>query len=207
MNVRLKAEDLRSELTTWDHSLPGPVLLVACGGTALTLYGHKESTKDVDFIVPVEHEYLRFRKVLLDLGYREGATGYGFGHPSKPWIIEICCGQTIFNLCDLLDPLQQEGSHRVMLKLEKITVGCLNPEDLIISKIFRGTQVDVDDSLIMITAEKVLLESLTKRYIETAGYNVNPQKCKTNFGYLIAELELKNFDVRITKELMEKWTP
>lgn len=207
MNVRLNSSDLQTELKSWDDAVPGPVLLVACGGTALTLYGYKESTKDVDFIVPVASEYTRITSVLKKLGYIEGGTAYGFRHPINPWIIELSCGQSIFNLCELLDPLQEKENHRVMQQLKRITVACLNPMDLVISKIFRGTQVDVDDSLIMIRSETIDLKSLTERYIETAGYDTNPTKCKTNLGFLVSDLELYGFDVNIMKELMDKWTP
>ena len=51
--------ELLSTLKEWDRLMPSraKIHLIACGGTALTLLGYKESTKDVDFIVPVEKEY------------------------------------------------------------------------------------------------------------------------------------------------------
>ena len=51
--------ELLSTLKEWDKLMPSrtKIHLIACGGTALTLLGYKESTKDVDFIVPVEKEY------------------------------------------------------------------------------------------------------------------------------------------------------
>jgi hypothetical protein len=54
MNYRLNKNDLLSTLELWDSLIAGrgKIHLIACGGTALTLLGFKESTKDVDFLVP-----------------------------------------------------------------------------------------------------------------------------------------------------------
>ncbi len=49
--------------------------LIACGGTAMTLQDIKESTKDVDFIVPVEKEYKYLVRMLKDLGYQQNHRG------------------------------------------------------------------------------------------------------------------------------------
>ena len=53
-----------------------PAQLIACGGTALTLLELKESTKDVDFVVPVVTEYEKLVKFLNTIGYqsKSGAT-------------------------------------------------------------------------------------------------------------------------------------
>jgi len=39
-------------LSIWDSYLRKKVHLIACGGTALTLMTIKESTKDIDLIIP-----------------------------------------------------------------------------------------------------------------------------------------------------------
>ena len=62
MEYRVTADELRQTLASWDALFPGrgKIRLVACGGTALSLLGYKESTKDVDFLVPNEQEYKHF---------------------------------------------------------------------------------------------------------------------------------------------------
>src|SRR5271170_6283618 len=184
---RLTNEDLQEALTTWDKLLKRRVLVVACGGTALTLYGYKESTKDVDFLVPVPEHYDNILRVVKALGYTE-ATGNSYKHPDQPWLFELFRGQTIFQT-ELLEPVQEEGKHRVIKEYEWLVLSCLNPEDLIISKMFRGTMVDVQDSIVMIKSEQIDLVALADRYRETAGYYYNPGTCKKNLEYLITELE------------------
>ena len=202
---RLQITHLLEVLQTWDAKLRRPVLLVACGGTALTLYGHKESTKDVDFLIPIPDDYAQIIKVISSLGYRR-ATGFGYRHPEQPWIFDLYSGQTIFET-SLLDPIQDVGNRRVVKSFKHITLACLTPFDLIISKMFRGTAVDVDDSVTMIRSEDLDLAQLAKRYRETADYYVNPAKCKLNLQYLIRALQEKGIKATALKKMSKKWIP
>ena len=63
MEYRLNRDTLLDVLGQWNAFVRRKVHLIACGGTALTLLGVKESTKDVDFMVPVESEYRYFECV------------------------------------------------------------------------------------------------------------------------------------------------
>ena len=54
---RLGSAELLDTLDNWESLMNFRVHLIACGGTALTLLNIKESTKDIDFIVPVTNEY------------------------------------------------------------------------------------------------------------------------------------------------------
>ena len=58
----------------------------------------------------------------------------------------------------------------------KIYLGVLNPSDLIIAKLFRGTHVDFQDCLILVQREKVDFSRLEKRYRETAKYDVGEDR-------------------------------
>ena len=59
MDYRVLADELTETLGAWDELIPGreKIRMIACGGTALTLLGYKESTKDVDFLLPDKGEY------------------------------------------------------------------------------------------------------------------------------------------------------
>ena len=54
MDNRISKQGLLDTLSGWNGFLKKKVHLIACGGTAMTLIGVKASTKDVDFVVPVE---------------------------------------------------------------------------------------------------------------------------------------------------------
>jgi len=67
---RISGIDLLDTLENWDSLMNFRVRLIACGGTALTLLNIKESTKDIDLIVPEKNEYDKLIKFLKALNYR-----------------------------------------------------------------------------------------------------------------------------------------
>jgi hypothetical protein len=77
MRFRLTKRDLFDTLDVWDSNLKQKIFVAACGGTALTIYGHKESTKDVDFLVPDPSHFKTLVAMLKKLGYTQ-ATGNGY---------------------------------------------------------------------------------------------------------------------------------
>ena len=202
---RLTLEHLFEVLEEWDAALSRRVLVVACGGTALTLYGYKDSTKDVDFLVPVDSQFKTLLSTLQKLRYQRG-TGFAYKHPNNPWLFDLYGGQTVFQT-SLLDPIHLPENHRLIREFKRLRLACLTPPDLIISKMFRGTMTDVDDSLIMLKAEKLDMARFTERFIETAGYYYNPLSCKKNLHYLILEMEAHRLDTSCMREMSEKWNP
>jgi hypothetical protein len=139
-NFRLNEEDLLTSLESWDAALESTCLLVACGGTALTLQGYKVTTKDVDFLVPDDDDLREILRTIQDLGYVR-ATGHGYRHPTKPWIFDLFRGQRVFQT-DLLDSVHEPSKHKVIKDYGKLLLAALNSDDLIISKMFRGDQSD-----------------------------------------------------------------
>lgn len=66
----INRSQLFEELEAWNDFLRKRVHLIACGGTSMTLMGIKESTKDIDFIVPVIEEYNYLTSILKQIGYK-----------------------------------------------------------------------------------------------------------------------------------------
>ena len=77
MEYRLSKKDLMNTLSQWNGFLKKKVHLIACGGTAMTLLGVKDSTKDIDFMVPNESEYRYLISILKQLEYVQ-TTGSGW---------------------------------------------------------------------------------------------------------------------------------
>ncbi len=88
-----------------------------------------------------------------------------------------------------------------------LVLACLNPDDLIISKMFRGTLVDVQDSIVMIKSARLDLKALAVRYKSTAEYCFNPSECKKNLDYLTDELERQELDASDLREISDSWIP
>jgi hypothetical protein len=176
---RITGRKLTQTIDNWEHLISFKVNLIGCGGTALTLLDIKDSTKDIDFIVPVHKEYERLMKFLRWLGYEE--KGGGLAHPDDPYFLyQFWAGNRVFTT-DLLDSPLDPGKNIAVKKWRHIYLGALNLQDLIITKIFRGTQLDVDDCVAAFAASQIDPEELLKRYAETAKYDLNPEKMIQNF--------------------------
>ncbi len=92
---RLTGDDLMLTLENWNGLMNFNTRLIACGGTAMTLLNIKESTKDIDFVVPVENEFKRLMKFLNQIGYHD--AGGGLHHPDDPnFIYQFWSGNQIF---------------------------------------------------------------------------------------------------------------
>ena len=195
IKYRLSDNDLLDTLDNWNSLMNFRVRLIACGGTALTLLKIKDSTRDIDFTVPMQKEYDRLMKFLGDLGYEE--KGGGLAHDDDPhFIYQFWLGNKVFTT-DLLDSPLDPGKHILIKRWSHIYLGALNLKDLIITKMFRGTSVDRDDCIAAFATGQVKAEELFERYSKTARYDLNPEKMMKNFVYLaegLRELELISED-------------
>ena len=191
-DYQVTGDELKQTLAAWDRLLPGrgTVHLIACGGTALSLLGYKETTKDVDFMVPVEKEYQRLVKFLIRAGYAR-QTGTGWKRPQENLVYDLFLGNLVYTTELLTSPLEGNG-HRKVWEGKKIYLGILNSMDLIITKLFRGSTVDYEDCLTLVAHEDVDLRKLEQRFKETAGYDVSEQKLKGNFEHFLTRARRSN---------------
>ena len=181
--------ELINTLEKWDKLIPGraKIHLIACGGTALTLLGFKESTKDVDFIVPVEKEYDSLVQFLKDAGYKQ-ESGSGWMYPGEKAIYDLYKGKQVFTTELLSSPLDKGGNKKI-LELNKIYLGVLNSIDWIITKMFRGNSVDMEDCLALAQHEAIDLEKLESRFKETAKYDVSEERVLKNLGLILDHIK------------------
>lgn len=184
MEYRIDKQGVFDRLSGWDSYLKRKVHLIACGGTALTLLGIKASTKDIDLIVPDtgEHEYLV--NILQQLGYKS-ASGWGWDR-GDGFIFDLFRGKTVHTTELLESPLDKDNN--ILIKeFNYIYLGVLNYYDVIISKLFRGTAVDMDDCLALIKNKKkeISLERLKGRFSETAVFDVSHDKVNKNLEHFL----------------------
>lgn len=193
MNYRQTAADLLTALTAWDQLLPGreKIRLIACGGTALTLLGYKESTKDVDFLVPELKEYEKLINFLDRAGY-ENVGGRKWKRKGEFLEYDLFPGKTVFMTELLRSPLEEEG-HIKIREFNRLSLGVLNSFDLIVTKMARGTSVDFEDCLTLLKNEKLNWKKLRKHYEESAKYSINfginEEKAMENFKHLEQEFK------------------
>jgi hypothetical protein len=196
---RFTGDDLIQTLENWEPLLTFRVQLIACGGTALTLLGMKNSTKDVDFTVPRRKEYDRLMAFLLKLGYEE--KGGGLSHPDQPFFLfQFWPGNRVFSTDLLHSPLEPDR-HIQVREWRHLYLGALNLIDLIITKIFRGTGADMDDCIAAFASGQVDAETLFHEYTEAACYDLNPKKAMESFLQFVQKLRAEGM---VSEEFLER---
>lgn len=181
-------------MSIWDSCLKRKVHLIACGGTALTLINLKESTKDVDLIIPEEKEYSYLVRIIEDLGYKR-ITGTGWVKKDG-FIFDLYVGKTIFTT-ELLESPLKEGNNMPFKEFSYLYLGILNYYDLIIAKVFRYSSVDIDDCLALFNAKhkEINIEKLKERFYETSSYDISDEKNKKNFRQFLKILQKEKFKI------------
>jgi len=188
MNYRIDKEELFARLGDWNAFLKRKVRLVACGGTALTLLGIKPSTKDIDLIVPDTGEYRYLINTLKELGY-EPASGSGWARDDG-FVFDIFRGKYI-HTTELLESPLEKGNNTMVREFSYIYLGVLNCYDILISKLFRASSVDIEDCLALVRhkTEDIDLVRFADRFRETAGYDVSEEKVNMNLEHFLRILK------------------
>lgn len=192
MNYRLTKSELNKILTNWNTFLHKKIHLIACGGTALTLLDIKESTIDIDFMIPINSDYNYLIKNLQDLGYVQ-ITGSGWKRKDEIFIFDLFQNNCIHTTKLIESPLNK-GNNITLKKFSHIYLGVLNYYDLMISKIFRGASQDFEDclALVRVKAHEIDLSRLKKRFKETASYEPAEDRVNKQFRYFILKVEEEN---------------
>ena len=179
MKYRLNKEGLLANISMWNGFLRRKVHLIACGGTALTLIGVKDSTKDIDFLIPIEKEYDYLINSLKNLGYRN-ISGVGWSR-GEEYTFDLFKGNKV-HTTELLESPLEKGKNILLKEFTYVYVGVLNYYDIIISKLFRGTGVDFEDCLGLVKSksEDINLEVLKKRFLETSSYEIAQERVNRN---------------------------
>ena len=188
MEYRIDKQGLLDRISAWDGFLKRKVSLIACGGTALTLFGVKASTKDIDLIIPDEGEYNYLLGILKQLGYKP-ASGWGWER-GDGFIFDLFRGKRI-HTTELIESPLEKGNHVLIKEFDRIYLGVLNYYDIIISKLFRAATVDIDDCLILVRnkKEKIDFDRLEERFKETASFDISQDKVNKNFNYFLKILK------------------
>lgn len=179
MDYRLDKQALLDVLGQWNGFFRRKIHLIACGGTALTLMDVKLSTKDVDFIVPIEPEYRYLIRTLRDLGYQQ-KTGSGWQKKGDLFIFDLFVGKRVHTTELLTSPLEA-GNHTLLKEFSHLYIGILNPYDLIASKLFRGTGVDFEDCLMLVKARQddIDIKRVERHFKELARYDISEKRITT----------------------------
>lgn len=150
-----------------DKELSRKIVVVAVGGTAMTLVKAKPSTIDVDFTIPGEF-YAEFEKAkkIVNPGFR----------------VDLFHDGMVFITGLPEDYLKK--SKPIRAKLKNIQLRVLDPVDIVITKIARLDERDDQDIESCIKRFKIKKSQITKRAKEI-GYSGNDEVFKGNLEIVL----------------------
>jgi hypothetical protein len=187
MENRIDKQDLLDVMEQWNRFLKRKVHLIACGGTAMTLFGVKPSTKDIDFMVPILSEYDYLLKLLKTLGY-EQTTQSGWQRQGDIFRFDIFGGNKI-HTTELLESPIEKKNHHMLKEYSHLYLGILNEYDLIASKLIRGTEVDFNDCCMLVKFNRnINIERLKRHFDELVSYDISQDRVRDNINILIKQL-------------------
>jgi predicted nucleotidyltransferase len=176
-----------------DRYLTREMNIVMVGGTALTLLGKKESTKDIDICFKSEKDLEQFVKIAVRLGYskqQNKLVGHGL-------LIDVYSGGYIF--CVQLPNDYIEKAIEIK-KMDKIHLFSLSPEDIIITKSARLNKRDLEDIKTIFESFEINKEKLVSRYISVMEESL-VKDAKSNFLIIVETFNFPN----TLKEKIKRW--
>ena len=96
-------------------------------------------------------------------------------------MFDLFVGQRIHTTDLMASPLEK-GNHTLFKEFSHLYIGILNPYDLIASKLFRGTEVDFEDCLMLMKSRKksIDLTRVEKHVKELARYDISEKRIVEN---------------------------
>ena len=150
-----------------DKEITRKVIVVAVGGTAMTLLKTKASTRDVDFTIPSEF-YDGFQNALK-------TVTHGF---------EVQCWHDGAVFITMLPEDYLKRSSLVKTKMKNIELRALDPIDIVVTKISRLNDRDIEDIESCIKKFRLKKKEIEKR-AKQIDYPGNEESYKINLQLVI----------------------
>ena len=138
--------------------------LYAIGGTAMILKNIKETTKDIDFLITENQENIRKLFNLAGLKEKDPSKLCNIWY-LKNIRIDLFYDESLFGIT-LPNDWKDKSEH--LKDIGKVKLYILNWQDILITKIARNEQRDIDDTIDIIKAENISFEELRERYYKLA---------------------------------------
>lgn len=142
----------KQELLAYLHQINGQlrkkVTLVAVGGTAMTLYGLKEATKDIDFCAANKEDFSLISSIVKKISGKFRLDLFSESH--------IYILQLPENYVAKSRPLKEQ--------FRNLEVRLLSPIDIILTKTSRLNERDLEDIRALVSKKRVDKKKLIKRY-------------------------------------------
>ena len=155
MTKKYSKSNVLSLLEKLDQKLEERVEIVAIGGTALSLSGEREYSKDIDICYIDYSSPPDFARAIVEAGKEVGIA-------SKD--IEMFHGFEM-SLLDI-PRFSERAITYTPSSFKNIILKIMHPADIILSKIYRGELKDIDDVKKLLDDKIITVQELQRRFID-----------------------------------------
>ncbi len=197
----INANELFDFLDSISKFIEIPIKMYALGGTALTILGIKNSTRDIDVNIESNKEYKYICNIFKDLNFEK--TGIYRWITQEGLAFDMFYGSNILGTELLEDCIVKS---KFTKQFENIKLYTLPLEDIIISKLARGSIRDFDDIKSILDNKEIDINFLIHRYKETMETST-VANIKQKLLDLI-EIKFNEWNIKISKDMIEqvqKW--
>jgi len=187
----INANELYELLESISEYIEIEVQMYALGGTALTILGVKQSTRDIDININSSKQYNYIREIFEKIGFKNNR--------SLRWFTQEGLAFDLFHGSNILGTQLMDDCLKLskfIRKIGNIELYTLSLYDIIISKLARGDERDFIDIKHIFEKENILLKVLIERYIKTMEVSIGGQHKQK----LLDLIEIKFSDWKFKKD-------
>ena len=198
-----KWDYIKKELEHIDKRLKKTIDIYLVGGCAMSYYGIKDATKDIDVLFKNQYDCADFFNATIELGYETAeqyfppvvqmeATFFIYKE-DEIWIDLFV--KNIMNKFELTPSIQKRAV-KTNLSTKKLNVYCLEPHDIFLFKSITPRERDENDLILLLTKKSI---DFNRIHEEIRIQSKKFKNLKEAFNTKMKKLEEKGYHVEYIK--------
>lgn len=194
---------IKNELIQIDELLKKKITVYLIGGSAMSFYGIKDSTKDIDVLFEHRYDCAEFFNVITKLGYETSeqyfppviqmeATFFVY-KDDEIWIDLFV--KNVMNKFELTQSIKNR-SKKTDLPTKKLNVNCLDKNDIFLFKSITPRERDEDDLILLLSKSEIDFKIIHE---EINNQSIRHKELKTDFNNKMKKIEEKGYHVEYVK--------
>ena len=190
---------IKNELIQIDKLMKRKITVYLIGGSAMSFYGIKDSTKDIDALFENQYDCAEFFNAITKLGYETSeqyfppviqmeATFFVY-KDDEIWIDLFV--KNVMNKFELTHSIKNR-SVKTDLPTKKLNVNCLDKNDIFLFKSITPRERDEDDCILLLSKSEIDFKIIRE---EINTQSIKHKELKNDFNNKMKKLEEKGYHV------------
>ena len=194
---------IKNELVKVDRLLKKKITVYLIGGSAMSFYGIKDSTKDIDALFENQYDCADFFNAITKLGYKTSEQYFPpviqmeatfFVYKDEEIWIDLFV-KNVMNKFELTNSIKNR-SVKTDLPTKKLNVNCLDKNDIFLFKSITPRERDEDDLILLLSKSEIDFKIIHE---EINNQSIKHKELKKDFNNKMKKLEEKGYRVEYVK--------